>query len=121
MEDNEKKEAVNQLYEYTAKLLVEEKKKPSEVKAILVQQGVDNESASIVVDTLEKQINQAKKESGNKDMLYGAMWCIGGIVATVADLGYVFWGAIVFGAIQFIKGQLIQTKGDLQHPALRSE
>ena len=49
-------------------------------------------------------IQDVKKEGANKDMLYGALWCIGGIVATVADFGFIFWGAIVFGAIQFIKG-----------------
>jgi hypothetical protein len=49
-------------------------------------------------------MNDAKKERANKDMLYGALWCIGGIVATVADFGYIFWGAIIFGAIQFLKG-----------------
>jgi hypothetical protein len=37
-------------------------------------------------------------------MLFGALWCIGGIIATVSDLGYIFWGAIVFGAIQFFRG-----------------
>jgi hypothetical protein len=45
-----------------------------------------------------------RKEGANKDMLYGALWCFGGIIATVADFGFIFWGAIVFGAIQFIKG-----------------
>ncbi len=37
-------------------------------------------------------------------MLYDALWCIGGIIATVADIGYIFWEAILFGGIQFIKG-----------------
>lgn len=40
----------------------------------------------------------------NKDMLWGAVWCIGGIIGTVADTGYIFWGAIVFGGIQFFVG-----------------
>lgn len=39
-------------------------------------------------------------------MIYGALWCIGGIIATVADIGFIFWGAIVFGAVQFIKGAI---------------
>jgi hypothetical protein len=37
-------------------------------------------------------------------MLYGALWCIGGIAGTVANIGFIFWGAIIFGAVQFIKG-----------------
>lgn len=47
-----------------------------------------------------------------KDMLYGALWCIGGIIVT--SVGYssasgggsylVTWGAILFGALQFFKG-----------------
>jgi hypothetical protein len=71
---------------------------------MLVEKGMDLESASVVVGNLEKQIKDAKKKGANKDMLYGALWCIGGTVATIADIGYIFWGAIVFGAFQFIKG-----------------
>jgi hypothetical protein len=47
-----------------------------------------------------------------KDMLYGALWCIGGIVVTAATYSaaqnggsYVIaWGTILFGGIQFLKG-----------------
>jgi hypothetical protein len=52
----------------------------------------------------QEAYRSAEREQANKDMLYGALWCVGGIVATVANLGYVFWGAIVFGGIQFFKG-----------------
>lgn len=37
-------------------------------------------------------------------MIYGALWCVGGIMATLANFGFIFWGAIVFGAIQFFMG-----------------
>jgi len=36
--------------------------------------------------------------------MYGALWCVGGIIATMSDIGAIFWGAIIFGAIQFFKG-----------------
>jgi len=36
-------------------------------------------------------------------MIFGALWCIGGTVATITDIGYIFWGAILFGAIQFFE------------------
>lgn len=46
----------------------------------------------------------AKREQANKDILYGLLWCVGGIAATAADIGFIFWGAIVYGGIQFFKG-----------------
>jgi hypothetical protein len=54
------------------------------------------------------------RSAAEKRMLYGALWCIGGILTTgatyVAASGpgggryVVAWGAIVFGAIQFFRG-----------------
>ncbi|GAB3936659.1 hypothetical protein [Mucilaginibacter myungsuensis] len=46
----------------------------------------------------------AFREQAQKDMIYGALWCVGGTVLTIADVGFIFWGAIVFGGIQFFKG-----------------
>ncbi|WP_020471308.1 hypothetical protein [Zavarzinella formosa] len=45
-------------------------------------------------------------------MLYGALWCGGGIIVTLGTLAMaagggsyvVAWGAIIFGAIQFFRG-----------------
>ncbi len=37
-------------------------------------------------------------------MAYGALWCIGGTIHTIVDVGYIFWGVIAFGTFQFIKG-----------------
>ena len=50
------------------------------------------------------EIESVDSSGANKDMIWGALWCVGGIVATVADIGYIFYGAIIFGAIQFFKG-----------------
>lgn len=105
--ENEKKdqlEVVNQIYNFAANLMVKEKRSAMETKDILVKEGLDEASAATVVRNLELQIYDAKKERANKDMLYGALWCIGGIIATAANIGFIFWGAIVFGCIQFIKG-----------------
>ncbi len=51
-------------------------------------------------------------ENSSNDMIYGALWCIGGISATLADFGAIFWGAIVFGGIQFLKGLLNSFKSN---------
>jgi hypothetical protein len=52
----------------------------------------------------EQEYISAKKEQAEKDMLYGALWCVGGIIATAAHIGFIFWGAILFGGIQFFRG-----------------
>ena len=93
-------EAVKQIYEFANNLLFKEKKNSKDVIKELVNNGIDNKNAEIVVGNLLS----SRKERANKDMLYGALWCIGGTIATVADFGYIFWGAIVFGAIQFFRG-----------------
>ena len=66
----------------------------------------------MVINNLHKQYNKEKKEASNKNMLYGALWCVGGILVTVLTYSaasnggtyVVAWGAVIFGAIQFFKG-----------------
>jgi hypothetical protein len=91
-------------YNYAANLLVVHQKAPEEVKNLLVERGLERERANVIVMELEQQILDAKKERAKKDMIYGALWCVGGIIFTVADTGFIFWGAIVFGGIQFFRG-----------------
>ena len=106
MEENiiNEQEAVNQLYQHAANLLVEQDKSPKEVIDLLIKDGIDREIAVIIVGNLEKQISKSKKSGANRDMLFGVLWCVGGIIGTTANIGYIFWGAIVFGAIQFFRG-----------------
>ena len=94
----------SQMYNRAAYLLLHEKRSPEDVRNALIEGGVELEQADTVVGNLELQIHAAKKAKANKDMLYGALWCVGGTVMTMADIGFIFWGAIIFGAIQFIRG-----------------
>ncbi len=100
----EQQEMVNKIYDYAANLFVNEKKTSFEVTKILIDEGLDEKYASIVVGNIETQIKEDRKEQANKDMLYGALWCVGGIVLTISGIGFIFWGAIVFGGYQFLKG-----------------
>lgn len=95
---------VDKTYAYAADLLVNRKLSAEETKKSLVAKGIDVESASIIVENLEQHIHDAKKAKAKKDMLYGALWCVGGIIATAAHIGFIFWGAIIFGGIQFFRG-----------------
>lgn len=93
-------EAVNQIYEFASNLLFKKNQGKQDVINELIKNNIDKENAEIVVNNLISSRN----ERAEKDMLYGALWFIGGIIATVANFGYIFWGAIVFGAIQFARG-----------------
>jgi hypothetical protein len=92
------------LYQYAANLLANGNKSGAEVERLLMLKGLGADEASAVVRELEDPIRDAKKAQAKKDVLHGGLWCIGGIALTVADVGFVFWGAILFGGIQFIKG-----------------
>ena len=92
------------LYQYAANLLINGNKSGAEVERLLLLKGLDADSASEVVRELETPIRDAKKAQAKKDMLHGGLWCIGGTALTMAHIGFVFWGAIIFGGVQFIKG-----------------
>jgi hypothetical protein len=68
-----------------------------------------------------KAVAYVSKAQGKKNMLYGALWFVGGSIATI--VGYssassgggtylVFWGAIIFGLIQFFQGLGQYSKGN---------
>lgn len=105
MENNQdQQQIVDEIYNTAAHMLFEQNKSSNETKQALIEMGLDEQSAATVVFNLTEEVYKQTKAKANKDMLYGALWCVGGIVATVADIGFIFWGAIVFGAIQFIQG-----------------
>ena len=108
----DQQEIVNQIYGFTADMLYNQKKSVEETKAALIENGLNSEDADVVINNLQNQYNKEKKEAGNKNMLYGALWCVGGILVTVLTYSaasnggtyVVAWGAVIFGAIQFFKG-----------------
>jgi hypothetical protein len=104
---------LEEIYRFAAEQL-RDGARPDEVEKSLLEQGVDLETARVAVNELTRLHAQANKAAGLKNMIYGAMWCIGGIAVTVfshqaaAGAGggryVVAWGAVVFGAIQFFRG-----------------
>lgn len=100
------------LYEYVVRQFVVQKKNSAEITDMLVAKGFNQSDAYTFVNDVEQVVFKDKKKKANKNMLYGAMWCVGGIIVTVASYSassgggrYVIaWGAIIFGAIQFFKG-----------------
>lgn len=92
------------VYNQAADLLVRQKQSSEQAIATLMTTGISERDATTAVEDLQGQIVSAKKKHAEKEMLYGALWCVGGTIATLADIGFIFWGAIVFGGIQFIRG-----------------
>jgi hypothetical protein len=113
-------QSVEGVYEHAASLVKEGKTK-AEVCNDLKSCGLNDERASIVADSIFDLRAKAVKESGQLNTLYGALFCVGGIVATavtcqiaaglsVGGPYMIAWGAIVFGALQLFCG-LIQKAG----------
>jgi hypothetical protein len=102
----------DQVYQYAANLLVHEKKSADETIQSLTSMGVDAANAVEIVNNLQVQISDVKKEKAKKDILYGALWCGGGIIATLANIGFYFWGAILFGGIQLVRGLINYTRSN---------
>jgi hypothetical protein len=109
----------NQLAAYAADLLVNKDKNSYEVKQALIAKGLNEENATVLVENLEQQIEEARKKRANKDMLVGGLWLGGGLLVTVftyasASNGggsyVVTWGALLFGGIQFVKGLMASMK-----------
>jgi hypothetical protein len=109
-EVKESENGVQAIFDHAANLMLHENKSKSEVVDELGMLGIDRENATSIVENLEIQINVAKKEVAKKDMLYGALWCVGGTILTISNIGFIFWGAIIFGGYQFFKGLINYNK-----------
>lgn len=110
--DPNEDQVVEQVYRYAAQQL-NAGVSASQVIQELVAGGLPKEDASTVVRQMRQAQSKVKQEAGRKNMLYGALWCIGGLAVTFisyqsASTGggkyVVTWGAVIFGAIQFFQG-----------------
>lgn len=115
MEENNKeiKEAVGDVYAYATQLMVIRNMNTADALHNLMQKGIDEEVARTIVNKIDDEIYEAKMKRANKDILYGALWCIGGTLVTAftysaASNGggkyVVTYGAIIFGMVQLVKG-----------------
>lgn len=87
---------------------------PAEVEKELVGQGVEPGAAHMVVDGLVQAGGETRRVAARKNILYGALWCFGGLLFTLFSLQaaqdsgggkfIVATGAIGIGALQMIRG-----------------
>jgi hypothetical protein len=90
--------------EFVFHLIKEENKTEEEVVSTMLTYGYPEDYSRQIYTFVKNKIKQIENIPARKNMLYGALWCLGGTILTIADIGYIFWGAIVFGGIQFLKG-----------------
>lgn len=115
-EEPTREQMVQAVHEH-AERLVQAGMSYAQVKKDLESCGLNGEDAVSVVDSVFLAKNQTEdlKQAGRKNMLAGALWCIGGIVVTAMTYdaaassptggSYVIaWGAIIFGAAQCFRG-----------------
>ena len=109
---NNNQQKINQAYEYAINQIIHGGKHPNDVISELVIEGLAIEDAQAIVANIMHKMHEKQKQKSNKDILYGALWCLGGLLLTwitydAASKGgtyIVAWGAILFGALQFLKG-----------------
>jgi hypothetical protein len=105
---------VRATFRKNAKFLLTETVKQDATAWVKVRDAAGNEGF-IEGSTRIKVIPEVTKAVGQRNMLVGALWCIGGTVVTVVTYNiassspsggtyFVAWGAIIFGGIQFLKG-----------------
>jgi len=109
--DPSAEQAVQAIYTYAVKLAASGMS-PPDIEESLVKKGLDAGSARVVVEKVMEIKRNAMRQTAEKNMLYGGLWCVGGILVTAATFSaasgggsyVVAWGAIIFGAIQFLRG-----------------
>ena len=98
-------ELVNQVYGLAADLHFNQSKSWDEVKQKLVEEGLEEKYALAIVANLKRQEIEANRDAASKEIGYGVLWTIGGIVLTAITRGHlIFYGAIIWGVWLIIKG-----------------
>lgn len=128
----EKEQYTRQVYWVIKRYIVDEGHSPALTRSYLMKQGyIDSPNDADELIYLCDQIRQGRS-NGKKNILFGLIWCVGGLVVTVvsflADMSgkhfiasryfWYFTGAIVIGFIQFIVGlvSLIRANNRLINP-----
>ena len=74
------------------------------VKQGLMQKGLDEDQAELVIEELFIRANKAQKSAAVNEMLLGAFILAVGLFLTFGNFGAIFYGAILVGVLKLIKG-----------------
>ena len=104
-----------EMLQYVREQMITNKVSSFDTMTMLTQRGVDTDTAFAAIEKVENQLNGVDRKAGRKDMIWGALWFIGGSLVTLITYSNassspsggrytVAYGAIIFGLIQFFRG-----------------
>ena len=89
--------------EYVISSLIAEQPKRLIIAALL-EKGIDEEAAKKLIADGEDKLMDTERAAANKDILYGAIWLVVGIAITFSGVGFITYGAIIYGLFRLFKG-----------------
>jgi len=99
---------------------IESNVEESEIINELMEMGLNNDSAELLISLAKKQKNKPNRDKDLKNIIMGAVFCIGGVIMTSISYNSastsggtytLFIGAMIGGAIQFCYGLFNYLKG----------
>jgi hypothetical protein len=83
-----------------------------QIESRLIQKGLHSQSVGEIMKDLSAVRAGETRDAGRKNMLWGSLVCVAGIIATAVTYAtasgggtyVVAWGAIIFGVGQFVRG-----------------
>lgn len=106
-----------EMLQFVREQMITKKVSSFDTMTMLTQRGVDTDTAFAAIEKVENQLKGVDIKAGRKDMIWGALWFIGGSLVTLITYSNassspsggrytVAYGAIIFGLIQFFRGAM---------------
>jgi homoaconitase/3-isopropylmalate dehydratase large subunit len=103
-EDQEMQKHLKEMMQLAVDLYVYQDKNSHEVITALKEKGVEEEQAKAIIKTIDDRVEETELSAHKKNVIIGGLFFAGGLVATFANFGFIFWGLIIFGGIQMVRG-----------------
>lgn len=97
-------EHLKEMMKYAVDLYVYQDKNSYEVISALKERGMSEDEAQEIISVIDQRLEETENSAHKKNVIIGGVFFAGGLIATFANLGFIFWGAIVFGGIQMVRG-----------------
>lgn len=97
-------EEVHKLIAFVIGLFLQEELSKNTVLKRLIDLGYPEELANQVIEIAAKEVNVTLHRKAIRNIIVGGIFLVLGTVFTLAHIGIIFYGAIIFGGVQCIQG-----------------